>query len=203
MRKLVTIAGRQVYVESRDPGMESYFTKEAAHTFVPQDHSGTGMMVAMAPPKDVVDSLHLNDPDAEPAHDLHVTMAYLGATTDHTPGQLRDLPEVIDSWAEGRKPIKMTVSGSGTFLAPDKDSPHVLHALVNSPGLHLMHAHLVNHLQRYGYDPKQTHGFVPHISLGYTKHDVRFLPKVSRKSWVAKDVWSAIGDKRRSHPFGG
>lgn len=174
----------------------------AGHVFLPQTHSGTGIMVAFAPPKHVVDNLVLTDPHAEPAHDLHVTLSYLGKTKDYTPSQLQDLPEVIDAWAEGQRPRQLTVQGSGTFLAADEGAPHVLHALVNSPGLHRTQASLVDHLKRYGYRPREEHGYIPHITLGYTKHDVRFLPKVGRSSWTANDVWSAIGDQRQAHAFG-
>lgn len=180
-----------------------WIRKHGEHVFVPQDHSGTGIMAAFAPPKRVTDSLVMDDPHAEPEHDLHVTLAYLGKTGEYSRGQLRDLPEVLDSWAEGHKPVRLGVQGAGTFLAPDADSPHVLHALVNAPGLHRMQAHLVDHLKHYGYNPRENHGYIPHITLGYTKHDVRFLPKVQPHHWLAKDVWSAIGSERRPHRFGG
>jgi 2'-5' RNA ligase len=175
----------------------------AGHTFVPQDHSGTGIMACFAPPKHVTDHLSMNDENAEPEHDLHVTLSYLGKTGDYSLRQLADLPEVMDSWAEGHRPVKLAVQGSGTFLAPDQDSPHVLHALVNAPGLHRMQAHLVDHLKHYGFQPRENHGYIPHITLGYTRHDVRFLPKVQRKEWTARSVWTAIGDRRQEHRFGG
>lgn len=180
-----------------------WIIKQGGHVFVPQDHSGTGIMAAFAPPKSVTDHLVLPDEHAEPEHDLHVTLAYLGSKDEYKPGQLRDLPEVMDAWAEGHKPVRLKVQGSGTFLSPGGDEPHVLHALVNAPGLHRMQAHLVDHLKRYGYNPRENHGYIPHITLGYTKHDVRFLPKVESRSWTARDVWSAIGDERRPHRFGG
>lgn len=182
--------------------MENYF-KTAAHTFLPQDHSGTGVMVAFAPPKHVVDALTMDEPHAEPAHDLHVTLSYLGKTSEYKPQHLRDLPEVLDSWAEGQKPRKLAVQGAGTFLSSGEGEPHVLHALVNAAGLHRQQADLVDHLKKYGYNPRENHGYIPHITLGYTKHDVRFLPKVQRSEWTAKEVWSAIGDERRAHRFGG
>lgn len=188
---------------SRNPWLAAGYRKTAAHTFVPQDHSGTGVMVALAPPKDVVDHLTIGEEHAEPAHDLHVTLAYLGKTSEYKPGQLRDLPEVLDSWAEGHKPIDLTLQGAGTFLAPDEESPHVLHALVNAPRLHLKQAHLVDYLKQYGYNPREDYGYIPHITLGYVKHPVRFLPQVKRMSWTANDVWSAIGGKRRPHRFQG
>lgn len=188
---------------SRNPWLAAGYRKTAAHTFVPQDHSGTGVMVALAPPKDVVDHLTIGEEHAEPAHDLHVTLAYLGKTSEYKPGQLRDLPEVLDSWAEGHKPIDLTLQGAGTFLAPDEESPHVLHALVNAPRLHLKQAHLVDYLKQHGYNPREDYGYIPHITLGYVKHPVRFLPQVKRMSWTANDVWSAIGGKRRPHRFQG
>ena len=174
----------------------------AGHTFVPQDRSHTGIMVALAPPQHVVDALKLPDEHAEPAHELHVTLAYLGKTDDYSLRQLGDLPEVLDAWAEGHRPRRMKVQGAGTFLAPAEGEPHVLHALVNSPGLHRVQAHLVDHLKHYGYNPSEKHGYLPHMTLGCTKHPVRFLPKVEPHEWVAREAWSAIGNRRQPHRFG-
>ncbi len=194
----IEVDGRHLLLDEHNHGI----SRQAGHIFVPQKHS-TGMMIAFAPSRHVVDSLHVNDENAEPEHDLHVTAAYLGKVAEYSPQQLQDLPEVMDSWAEGHKPIQLTVQGSGTFLSPDGEQPHVLHALVNSPGLHRVQAHLVDHLKKYGYKPREDHGFIPHITIAYTRHAVRFLPKVERKSWLAKGIWSSIGDERQEHPFGG
>jgi 2'-5' RNA ligase len=139
----------------------------------------------------------------EPRHDLHVTMAYLGKVNEYSAQQLKDFPAHVASWAQRHDAPEMLVSGSGTFLRPDEDSPHVLHALVNSPRLHRLQAHLVDHLKSQGYNPREDHGFVPHITLGYAKHEVRFLPKVQRQKWTSDDVWSVVDGKRRSHPFRG
>jgi 2'-5' RNA ligase len=173
----------------------------AAHTFLPQQQGKTGMMVCFAPPQHVVDGLQQDDLDAEPAHDLHVTLAYLGKTPEYNAQQLADLPEVVSSWAEAQSPRELTVQGSGTFLSPKEGEPHLLHALVNSQNLHRFQAGLVDHLKDHGYNPREDHGYVGHITLGYTKHDVRFLPKVTRMSWTARDVWTAIAGVRRQHSF--
>lgn len=195
----IEVDGRRLVLDDHN---HAGLSRQAGHVFVPQEHS-SGMMIAFAPPRHVVDSLHVNDENAEPEHDLHVTAAYLGKTAEYSPQHLRDLPEVMDSWAEAQKPIRLAVQGSGTFLSPDGEQPHVLHALVNAPGLHRVQAHLVDHLKKYGYNPRENHGYIPHITLGYTKHQVRFLPKVERKDWLAKDIWSSIGDQRQAHRFGG
>lgn len=179
-----------------------WIRKQGEHVFIPQDHSGTGVMAAFAPPKRVTDSLVLPQEHAEPEHDLHVTLSYLGKTSEYSKGQLRDLPEVMDSWAEGHRPTRLKITGAGHFIA-DGDGGHPLIALVNSPGLHRMQAHLVDHLRNYGYRPREEHGYIPHLTLGYSKHGVRFLPKIEPQQWLAKDVWSAIGPERRPHRFGG
>lgn len=186
----------------RNPWIRRGYQRTAGHVFVPQNHSGTGIMAAFAPPRNVVDALKIEEPDAEPEHDLHVTLSYLGKTGEYSSQQLQDLPEVLDSWAEGQKPIELSVHGAGTFLPSEQDSPHVLHALVNAPGLHRVQAGLVDHLKHYGYNPRENHGYIPHITLGYTKHPVRFLPKLTRTSWTANDIWSTVGDMRRPHKFG-
>jgi 2'-5' RNA ligase len=179
-----------------------WIRKQSEYVFVPQDHSGTGVMAAFAPPKRVTEALALPHEHAEPEHDLHVTLAYLGKTDEYSRGQLRDLPEVMDSWAEGHKPRRLEVTGAGHFIS-DGDDGQPLIALVNSPGLHRMQAHLVDHLKHYGYNPRENFGYIPHITLGYSRHSVRFLPKVQPQQWLARDVWSAIGSERRPHALGG
>lgn len=186
----------------REPWWMAEQRRTAAYNFVPQDHSGTGIMVAIAPPRDVVDHLTLDDEHAEPAHDLHVTLAYLGKTGDHSLRQLADLPEVLDSWAEGHRSLRMKIAGAGHFLPSDESGAHPLIALVNAPHLHRVQAHLVDHLKRYGYRPSENHGYTPHVTLGYSRHHVRFLPKVEPREWTARSVWSAIGDRRQEHRFG-
>jgi len=185
-----------------EPVIDGYYglRTEAGNTFVEEPHTG-GMMVALAPPKHVVDSL--TQEGGEPDHDLHVTLAYLGKTSEYTPQQLKDFPGHVATWAQHHDPPQMLVSGSGTFLRPDEDSPHVLHALINSPRLHRAQAHLVDHLKNHGYNPREDHGFVPHITLGYAKHEVRFLPKVQRQRWTADDAWSVVDGQRKSHRFRG
>lgn len=176
--------------------------READYRFVPQDHSGTGIMAAIAPPKRVVDALTLSDEHAEPAHDLHTTLAYLGKVGEHSRGQLRDLPEVMNAWAEGQRPLRMKVGGAGHFLPSEEGGPHPLIALVSAPGLHRVQASLVDHLRRYRYNPRDDHGFTGHITLGYSRDHVRFLPKVEPHEWTARSVWTAIGEGRREHRFG-
>ena len=189
--------------QTRNPWLRMGYVRTAEHTFVPQDNSGTGMMVCFAPPKEVTDHLVMDDPDAEPEHDLHVTLAYLGKTGEHSKRQLNKLPYLMDEWAKQHGPVRLSVEGSGTFLAPEEGEPHVLHALVNAPGLHRMQAHLVDYLKEHGYSPREDHGYIPHITLGYVKHNVRFLPRVERKEWTARHVWTAIGEHRSDHRLGG
>lgn len=188
---------------NRNPWEALGYRKTAAgYTFEPQDHSGTGIMACFAPPKEVTDHLALDDEHAEPEHDLHVTLSYLGKTGEYSLRQLADLPEVLDAWSEGHKPKRLRIAGAGHFL-PGDDGAHPLIALVNSPGLHRMQSHLVDHLRRYGYKPREEHGYLPHITLGYSRHHVRFLPKVESREWTASGIWSAIGDRRQEHRFGG
>lgn len=172
---------------------------EAAHVFLPNDHEGNGIMVALAPPQRVVDAL--KQEGGEPPEDLHVTLAYLGKTKEYKPDHLANLTSHVAEWAQRHPGPNMAIEGSGTFLARKKDDPHVLHALVNAPGLHRLQADLTDHLKAGGYNPREDYGYLPHVTLGYTKHNVRFLPKVPRMSWKASKVWTAIGGSRQGHPF--
>lgn len=173
---------------------------EAANTFLPNTHEGKGILVALAPPQRVVDALQQEG--GEPADELHVTLAYLGRVKDYDSGHVAALPGHLDEWAARHPGPQMSVEGAGTFLDRGKGDGHVLHALVNAPGLHRLHSDLVDHLKINGYEPSEDYGYLPHMTLGYTRHHVRFLPKIPRVSWKASRVWSSVGGNRRSHLFG-
>jgi len=119
---------------------------------------------------------------------------------DHSEEQLRALPEVIQSWAEGQKPLKATIQGTGTFANPGN---HVLWASADIPGGAEMHVSLMQYLRGHGYEPKSDHGWVPHITLAYGNTHFRFMPKVTEpKPWPVREVWLAIGPRWESFPLG-
>lgn len=158
-----------------------------------------GIMIAVVPPKRVVKGLPLPD-DGEHPDNVHVTLAYLGKSADHTPEQIDMLPELIEAWAETEKRLSARVQGAGTFV---NEGNHVLWASVDVPGLAQMHVRLVDYLDRHGFSVAGDHGFTPHMTLSYEKHHVRFLPKIEPTEFKIREVWCCIGGRWESFPLRG
>lgn len=158
-----------------------------------------GIMIAVVPPRRVVKGLPLPE-DGEHPDNIHVTLAYLGKTSEHTPEQIADLPELIEAWAETEKRLEARVQGAGTFV---NEGNHVLWASVDVPGMAAMHVRLVDYLDSHGFTVSDDHGFVPHMTLSYEKHHVRFLPKIEPATFTIREVWCCIGGRWESFPLRG
>jgi 2'-5' RNA ligase len=159
-----------------------------------------GIMIALVPPEDLAQRLAVEDGE-DPAQ-IHLTLAYLGQTGEYSAQQLADLKETVAAWAEAHEPLSATVQGSGTFVKAQEDGQHVLWASVDAPGLERLHVSLVDYLLERGYHPSMNHVFVPHMTLAYEKHHVRFLPKVERETWTASEVWVCIAGRWESVALG-
>jgi 2'-5' RNA ligase/mRNA-degrading endonuclease YafQ of YafQ-DinJ toxin-antitoxin module len=157
-------------------------------------------MIAIVPPDDLAARLAIEDGE-DPAQ-LHVTLAYLGQTGDYRDVHLDNLRETVAAWAEANEPLKATVQGAGTFVKATEAGQHVLWASVDAPGLERMHVTLVDYLLERGYHPSMDHVFIPHMTLSYAKHHVRFLPKIERETWDVTEVWVCIAGRWESVTLG-
>jgi 2'-5' RNA ligase len=163
--------------------------------------AGSGMMVALVPSDEVLDHLQqVMEPlkhETEARDEMHVTVLYLGKETDHTQAELDKLPELIRLWAKTAEPFEASVQGSGTFA---NSGEHPLIALVDIPGeARHMHKSLSDFLKGHGISFPENHSWIPHVTLAYSPHAVRFMPKVERHSWPVNEVhyarnrnWTAI-----------
>lgn len=156
-----------------------------------------GIMIALVPPRNIVEDLVVEG--GETPDNLHVTLAYLGHTTEYRRQHLADIVEVTRAWAETQHPLECRTQGAGTFVNPGS---HVLWAAVDVQGIHRVHAQLIDYLRVHGYRPHEDHGFQAHITLNYQKHHVRFLPKITPASWIAREVWVVVGGRWESVPLG-
>jgi 2'-5' RNA ligase len=170
-----------------------------AHGYVTSDN-GDGVMIALVPPPRVAEAIVQED--GEPASNLHITLAYLGKASEMEPQDLTYLPEIVRAWAEAEEPLSIGLQGTGTFTPSEEGGQHVLWAAVAAKGINLMHERLVNALEHKGYEPHHDHEFHPHLTLAYSKYDVRFHPKVPRLSWEADEVWLCIAGEWRPFPLG-
>lgn len=132
----------------------------------------TAHMVAIKPPVEALEHL-LPKRNPESLEDLHMTLVCL--EDDHEEGHLAELPEVVADWARHIDPITLTVNGLGTFMNGDE---HVLWAGVDHPDLNRIQESLAMWLVEHGYRIRENYSYKPHITLGYSPHHVRFLPKL-------------------------
>jgi 2'-5' RNA ligase len=144
----------------------------------------------------VVENLALDE--GESAKQLHVTLAYLGETSEYSEQLVGNLHEIVASWAEGQSKFTATVQGVGTFLPAEEDGQHVLWASIGAPGLHRVHTSLVDYLKGHGYDPRENHGFVAHLTLAYSPYHFRFMPKVKRQEFRVHEIWCCIAGRWES-----
>lgn len=160
----------------------------------PNGEKPDGIMIAIVPPQRVIKNLPIPEGGEDPDN-IHITVAYLGKTSEHTKAQMRDLPELIEAWAETQPKLDARVQGVGTFV---NEGSHVLWAAVDMPGVNQMHVSLVDYLTRHGFDVKDNHSFTPHLTLSYEKHHVRFLPKIEPTEFRVREIWCCVGGRWES-----
>jgi 2'-5' RNA ligase/GNAT superfamily N-acetyltransferase len=161
-----------------------------AKTKEPEGADYDGIMIAIVPPKSVGKKLLVED--GEPLDALHVTLCYLGNSSEYSAKQVRELEDLVRAWSRMQKPFEAKVGGAGTFHNPEK---HVLMAHVDIPGGGGIRHSLSELLEEHGYNVRNDHGWTPHITLKYHKQPVRFLPKVEPSSWSVGEVMVCIGGK--------
>jgi 8-oxo-dGTP diphosphatase len=166
--------------------------------------AGSGMMVALVPSAEVLDHLQqVMEPlkhETEARDQMHVTVLYLGKEADHTQAELDKLPELIRQFAKTQEPFTASVQGSGTFA---NSGEHPLIALVDIPGdARHLHRNLCEFLRGHGITFPENHSWISHVTLAYSPHAVRFMPKVERKEWSVSDLWYCRGGIWQRIPLG-
>lgn len=176
------------------PGLEHLAAKDGTSD---AEFGKSSMMIALVPPRTLAEKMV--EKDGEPAHDMHVTLAYLPHVDSGATGRIAG---VVAEWASRHRAPECRVQGAGTFVAaPGK--AHVLWAAVDIKGSSHLHSTLVDALESAGFAPAKDHGFCAHLTLAYKKHHVRFLPKITPESFTAHTVWVCRGGDWRPVPFGG
>jgi 2'-5' RNA ligase len=161
-----------------------------AKTKEPEGADYDGIMVAIVPPKSVGRKLLVEE--GEPLEALHVTLVYLGDSSEYTRDQMKELGPLVRAWARTQKPLTARIGGAGTF---HNVGEHVLWASVDIPGGGGVRHSLSELLEEHGYNVRNDHGWTPHITLKYHKHPVRFLPKVEPESWDVNEIMLCVGDE--------
>ena len=136
------------------------------------DYIRTGIMVALYVPGDIASSLAVNAADlppgstAVPPDELHLTLGYLGKTTDTKINQLM-LLEQVSSFARHMAIVQGEIGGIGRFNNQEDGDANALYASFDCGYLPQFRQELFWRLAEAGAAPKTDHGFTPHITLAY------------------------------------
>jgi HK97 family phage portal protein len=126
----------------------------------------TGIMVAFYLPPEVSQQLALKGGEAP--EELHLTLGYLGDSTEMDPDTEIDLYETVKDFADRQEPLTGQISGIGLFLNTDEGADtNAFYASFDSPDLPDFRADLIEQLQEAGIPILLNHGFTPHITLQY------------------------------------
>lgn len=134
----------------------------------------TGVMVALYPPDDIAQALHLDSPKAEDVSGMHVTLCYLGNITDVGIDKIGDLVNLVRDFAADSydQPFEVAgigrwATGDGVTNGEDSTTADAFVALIDGPELPDLRADLDDALTAAGFDVRDDHGFTPHITLAY------------------------------------
>lgn len=140
----------------------------------------TSVMVAFYLPKNVAKKLALSDSDVpdgvgldvESAGDMHLTLAMLGEAED-IEGKSELIRACLKSFSEKSGPVRGTIGGIGAFTPGGTACPpsqrHPVYYSFDGPDLPAFRQALVDSLASVGVEVDTTHGYTPHITIGYTK----------------------------------
>lgn len=164
-------------------------------------YTGTGVMVAFyVPPRSAALLSRLArrtlGTAAEPAEDLHLTLAYLGKTDAPALDKATVLAALTSFVQAHRPPARLDVAGAKTFdTVQDDGTIPVYAAVAKTPELLDFRAALVAALEGAGVAvSKDFATYTPHITLGYVAPDVpATLPRVPRLALAAGPVWLGWG----------
>lgn len=126
-----------------------------------------GVMVCFRVPEDLALEVALREPGALGPDELHLTLAFMGdvGSLDFTREQL---VQAVASFAAAAPPLTGKVSGVGRFSTPEGTATY---ASVDSPELPAWRQRLVATLEAHGLTPSTAHGFTPHVTLHYARHE--------------------------------
>jgi HK97 family phage portal protein len=133
----------------------------------------TGVMVAFFMPPDVraelvgmQGALPINSAPT-PANELHLTMAYLGDSTELGIDDRMALEEAVVNFASTMPPVVGQLSGLGRFNSVEDTGAQAVYVSFDSYQIQRWREDLLAALAEQGLSSPSVHGFTPHITLGY------------------------------------
>jgi len=164
----------------------------------PPQHTGT--MIAWYPTTG--QSRQIAEEGGESADELHVTIAYLGETSDHDERAVEAIRRVLREETLKQPPMDGSLGGVGRFNPSeggDGKSPVI--ALVDVPGLSEFRTRIVHALEREGVEFPRDHGFTPHMTIRYDEPGMddlaaRGIPQIETTPISVDKVWLVRDGKR-------
>jgi len=180
------------------PGPPAKKARESLRPAILEEH--TGMMVAFFLKPDAFHALA--QPGGEKPEDLHITLAFLGDTTDFA-GSLDHLKGCIANFADMASPLSGKVSGVGRFNpSASSDGVSPVYASVDVQGLQAFREALVQHLEGEGFTVANDFAYTPHITLAYIEASASMpVESVPPVALDLDTLWLAVGDDRYAFPL--
>lgn len=163
----------------------------------------TGVMVALFPDPEAAKKIAVRGGD-DPEQ-LHVTLAYLGKTSDAAGDGLTlesatsQIVAAAQAAAATYQPLSGTVGGVGKF--PDQGEGVPVIALVDVVGIGAVREAVVDALEAGGLPVKTDHGFTPHMTLGYNL-DLDLIPDSEPVPVEFTHLVVAVGGTHTRIPLG-
>lgn len=171
----------------------------------------TGAMLCFYLPKLAAEALHKQVAPALgkyalPPEEYHVTLVYLPDFAD-IPNGRETVIEVLETAGDEdvrRSPLSGRINGIVRFYETHKDEMHALCATFDAVDLPDFRASLLEALQAKGLGFEQTHGYVPHITVGYLPietptPDIQLNPI----GLTFNSIWFAFNDDRAEFTLDG
>jgi len=161
-----------------------------------------GVMIAFFLPLNLARKLALKNPNAEPAEDLHITVAYLGKRQDLSADDMSVASQVASNISMKYSPLNGNLGGVGRFTTNRSvEGSDVLYLSVDVPYLEEIYIDVVNQLRERGVPYKREHGYTPHVTLAYMEPDIKTaLNRLSEPIPITLDTISLTvgsGNNRR------
>jgi len=169
----------------------------------PAEH--TGVMVAFFVPPTEAEKLALQRTGALPPDELHLTLAFLGDTTQQTATKV-SLIQALSTFAKTMPPIAGVIGGAGMFNNDEGGGARAMYASFDAANLPGFRYELVRALKRAGFAPSRLHGFTPHITLAYVNTYSGVdpsVPELKKTPLTFDKIWLAWGGERISFDLAG
>lgn len=126
-----------------------------------------GVAIVLPVPTGVAKKLRIKG--GLPAGELHVTIAFLGKSSEFDSDRIQRTRKAIERWIDGKAPIPALIGGIGRFPGGKDGDP--VYAPVDAPRLTLERPALLRDLSDQDVSVKLNHGFSPHVTLAYVVAD--------------------------------